>query len=130
MTKKVLVVDDNPVSRELVREVLQSPDIEVLEASNGQEALDRITASFPDLVLLDLRMPGMGGFNVLQEIRQSPRLCSIRVIAFTAHAMRGDREKGLAAGFDGYITKPIQAATLRKQIEQILFAQEGTNVGS
>lgn len=130
MMKKVLVVDDNPVSRELVREVLQSPGIEVLEAADGQEALDRIAASAPDLVLLDLRMPGMGGFSVLQAIRQNPRLRSLRVLAFTAHAMRGDREKALAAGFDGYITKPIHASILRRQVDQLLFEQETTKVCS
>ncbi len=117
---RVLVVDDNEVSRELVREVLESLRVEVIEACNGQEALDKIQASMPDLVLLDLRMPSEDGFAVLRRIRRNPSLTCLRVLAFTAHAMRGDREKALDAGFDGYITKPVQAVVLRKQVSQFL----------
>jgi CheY-like chemotaxis protein len=127
MKFRVLVVDDNPVSCELVREVLQSSGIEVVEAGSGLEALDTIRGSPPDLVLLDLRMPSMDGFSVLREIRQDPRLHRLRVLAFTAHAMRGDREKALAAGFDGYITKPIQAEVLRKQVGQFLLPRDGNH---
>ncbi len=115
--KRVLVVDDNPVSRELVREVLESPDLEVLEAANGREALLVISQALPDLVLLDIRMPELNGFDVLREIRQDSRLGSIRALAFTAFAMREERQKALAAGFDGYVTKPIDPVHLRKQIE-------------
>ncbi len=117
---RILVVDDNPLSRELVREVLQSPAIEVLEAATGREALDTIRTCAPDLVLLDLRMPLEDGFSVIRTIRQDSLLNRLRVLAFTAHAMRGDRERALDAGFDGYITKPVQAELLRKQVAQFL----------
>ncbi len=118
--KEVLVVDDNPVSRELVREVLDSEGLRVLEASDGQEALQKIAESMPALVLLDIRMPLRDGYNVLKEIRRDPRLASIRVMAFTAYAMQGDRERALAEGFDGYITKPIDALLFRREIREWL----------
>ena len=121
MKKKVLVADDNPVSRELIREVLDSPDLQILEAADGKEALEKIAEETPDLVLLDIRMPVQDGFEVLRKIRQNPRLSCIRVLAFTAFAMHEDRRKAMDAGFDGYVTKPINAPDLRKQIESFLF---------
>jgi CheY-like chemotaxis protein len=121
MIKSVLVVDDNPVSRELIREILDSPDLQVLEAANGQEAVQRIFEEMPDLVLVDIRMPVLNGFEVLRRIREDPRLSHMLVLAFTAFAMHEDREKALAAGFDGYVTKPVIAADLRKQIDSLLF---------
>jgi CheY-like chemotaxis protein len=126
MTRRVLVVDDNPVSRELVREVLESPGLQVIEAANGREALARIEESMPELVLLDLRMPLPDGYRVLEEIKQDARFGRIRVMAFTAYAMRGDSERALAAGFDGYITKPIDAVSLREQVERWLAHREGS----
>ena len=120
MTKRVLVVDDNPVTRELIREVLDSPDLQVLEAADGREAFARISEAIPDLMLLDIRMPGQSGFEVLRRIREDPRLDSLRVLAFTAFAMHEDCRKALAAGFDGYITKPINPSDLRRQIELLL----------
>lgn len=117
--RKILVVDDNLASRELLRHILKA-SCQVLEASHGQEALDKIAEAEPDLVLLDLEMPGLDGFAVLRQLRQHPRSGALRVVAVTARAMQGDRETALAAGFDGYITKPINAAALRRQVEQIL----------
>lgn len=121
MTKRILVVDDNPVSRELIREVLDFPDLEIIEAADGGEAFQKISTEMPDLVLLDIRMPVQNGFDVLRLIRQDPRFNRILILAFTAFAMREDRQKALDAGFDGYVTKPINAADLRKQIESLLF---------
>jgi two-component system, cell cycle response regulator DivK len=120
MAKKILVVDDNPVSRELIREVLDFPDWQILEAANGREALETISEEMPDLVLLDIQMPEYSGFDVLRRIKEDPRLNRIAVLAFTAFAMREDRQNALAAGFDGYVTKPINAVDLRKQIESFL----------
>jgi two-component system, cell cycle response regulator DivK len=121
MTKKILVVDDNPVSRELIREVLDFPDLQILEAADGGEALQKISEEMPDLVLLDIQMPVHSGYDVLRRIKEDPRLNRILVLAFTAFAMREDRQRALAAGFDGYVTKPINVADLRKQIESLLF---------
>jgi len=118
--KLVLVVDDDPVCRELVREALDGRDLQVLEASHGLQALEIIEQFRPDLVLLDIQMPNSSGYQVLERIRSDPALSSLRVAALTAYAMRGDREKGLSAGFDDYITKPIEVSTLRLQVETLL----------
>ena len=117
---KVLVADDNPVSRELIREVLGSDDCQVLEAADGKEALERARLTHPDVVLLDVQMPVMDGFSVLHQLRQDPRCASLPVAAITAYAMRGDRERALAAGFDDYITKPIHPAGIRNSVERLL----------
>ncbi len=118
--KKILVVDDNPVCRELMREALQGNGVEVLEACDGHQALQMIRQSPPDLVLLDLQMPPVSGYEVLAQIRSDPSTADIVVAALTAYAMRGDREKGLSAGFNDYITKPIDVANLRKSVERLL----------
>ena len=120
MMIKVLVADDNPVSRELIREVLESADYQVLEAADGKEALERARASHPDVVLLDVQMPLMDGFAVLRQLRDDPRLAALPVAAITAYAMRGDRERALAAGFDDYITKPIHPASFRDSVGRLL----------
>ena len=115
--KRVLVVDDNPAGRELVRESLQGFASSISEASNGREALEKMRAAQPDLVLLDIQMPEMDGYEVLREIRRDPALHDLRVIALTAFAMQGDRERALAAGFDDYITKPVTVAKLKAQLK-------------
>jgi two-component system cell cycle response regulator DivK len=122
VTKKVLVVDDNPISRELVREVLEDNDREVLEAENGEEALRVIAGERPDVVLLDIQLPVYDGYEVLRRVRADLKLAGLPVIALTAYAMRQDREKAFAAGFDDYITKPIDAASLRARVAKILKA--------
>ena len=117
---RILVADDNPVSRELVREILDSPDYVVIEAEDGREALELIDRMKPDLVLLDIQMPGQDGFSVIRQLRSDGRYANLPVIALTAFAMRGDREKALEAGFDGYITKPIRPSLLRERVERQL----------
>ncbi len=118
--KKILVVDDNPASRELVREILTAPTRDVLEARHGQEALEMIPVVKPDLVLLDIHMPVLDGFSVLRKIRENPRWAQLRVVAVTAFAMDGDRERALAAGFTDYITKPARPAELRSTVGRFL----------
>jgi CheY-like chemotaxis protein len=115
--KKVLVVDDNPAGRELVRECLQDYASSIMEAANGREALEKLRTSLPDLVLLDIQMPEMDGYEVLREIRRDPALKGLRVVALTAFAMQGDQERALAAGFDDYLTKPVTAAKLKAQLK-------------
>lgn len=125
MPKKILVVDDNPVSRELIREVLENSDQLVLEAENGEEALERITGENPDLVLLDIQLPVFDGYEVLRRIRSDPGWRKVPVIALTAYAMQKDREKAVAAGFDAYMTKPVDVGTLRKQVRKMLYPDIG-----
>jgi len=118
--KLVLVVDDDPVCRELISEALRGRDLQVLEASHGRLALEMIGKRRPDLVLLDIQMPNSSGYKVLEYIRSDPALSSLPVAALTAYAMRGDREKGLSAGFDAYITKPIEVSSLRLEVDRLL----------
>lgn len=116
----IVVADDNPVSRELIHEILKSPDRLIIEASDGRDALLKIEETNPDLVLLDIQMPALDGFGVLQQLRSDPRFRKLRVAALTAFAMKGDQERALAAGFDEYITKPVRSATLRAMVEKLL----------
>jgi CheY-like chemotaxis protein len=113
---KILVADDNPVSRELVREVLDDGGCVVIEAVDGREAIEKILSEDPDVALVDIHMPGVDGFGVVDTIRRDPLRIHTRMIALTASAMRGDRDRALTAGFDGYLTKPINVSELRAQI--------------
>jgi CheY-like chemotaxis protein len=118
--KTIVVADDNPVSRELISEVLESLGFQIVQAEDGGDALNKVRASRPDLVLLDIQMPVMDGFTVLEELRKNPETSELRVVALTAFAMFGDREKALEAGFNGYITKPIQISALRSAVSDLL----------
>jgi two-component system cell cycle response regulator DivK len=117
---KLLVADDSPESREFIRDTLASHNFEITEAVNGKDALSRIPEVDPDLVFLDIQMPQMDGYAVLREIRGDPRYRKLPVIALTAFAMHGDRDKALAAGFDAYISKPVDPQSLRSQVERLL----------
>jgi CheY-like chemotaxis protein len=117
---KVLIAEDNPVNLELLREILAPLQYEIVEASNGQEALAKLADAEPDVVLLDINMPVLDGFAVLHQIRQDPRLKRLLVLAITAYAMKDDRDRVLAAGFDGYLSKPIDAAALLAELRQRL----------
>jgi CheY-like chemotaxis protein len=107
----VAVVEDNADNRLLLQAILDGL-YEVVEYENGVDALAGLTAHLPDLVLLDISLPGMDGNEILVRIRADEKLRRLPVIALTAHAMAGDREKYLAAGFNDYITKPIVDETL------------------
>jgi len=95
--KKILVADDNAVSRELIREILETDDYEVIEAGDGREALEKIREHQPDLALLDIQMPVLNGNAVIHQIRADPRFSGLPVAALTAFAMQGDREKALCS---------------------------------
>jgi two-component system, cell cycle response regulator DivK len=118
--KHILIVEDKPASRELLRTVLERQGYGVNEAEDGEDALVKLRDYVPDLVLLDLQMPARNGYDVLQEIRKDPRLVKIPVVAITANAMPEDREKAIAAGFTGYIPKPVALAQLREEVRRLL----------
>ena len=107
----IAVIEDNPDNRLLLRALLED-DYHITEYETGLEALNELPWNLPRVVLLDISLPGMDGVEVLAHIRRDPRLRHLPVIALTAHAMSGDREKFLAAGFDDYIAKPIVDETL------------------
>jgi CheY-like chemotaxis protein len=120
---RVLIAEDSSVNRELLRELLEIRGHEVFEAVDGQEALDRIAQLHPDLVVLDIGMPVLDGFGVIEKIRADPQLARLPVLAATAYAMRGDRDRVLQAGFDGYVSKPISADALAQEIARVLTAK-------
>jgi CheY-like chemotaxis protein len=117
---KVLIVDDTRASRDLIRAILKGFPFEILEASHGEEALEQIRKEQPDLVLLDIEMPVLDGFSVVHRIREDARLADLPVVAVTALALEGDREKALAAGFSDYVSKPVQGSLLREKVKELL----------
>jgi CheY-like chemotaxis protein len=122
--KTVLIAEDNPTNRELLRELLEIRGYSVAEACNGQEALALIEATPPDILLLDIGMPVMDGYAVIRKIRENPRFASLPVVAVTAYAMQGDREKIMRSGFSGYLSKPINAAALGEELDRHLVKGE------
>ena len=120
--KRILVADDTENGRELVKTVLQGSGYEVLEARDGLEAVASARANPPDLIILDLHMPGLDGFGVIQELRRDQQFAHTPIVALTASAMMGDKERATAVGFTGYITKPIRLADLRREVERLLGA--------
>ncbi len=117
---RILIAEDNAVNRELLRELLEARGYAVFEACNGQEALQMIEHSLPELLLLDIGMPVLDGFAVIRRIRENPHLAMLPVVAVTAYAMRGDREKILGSGFDGYLSKPLNPSSLTAELERLL----------
>lgn len=109
--RRVMIIEDNQDNRMLLRAVLDD-SYAITEYTNGAEGLAALASDAPELLLLDISLPGMDGVEVLRRIRADPLLCHLPVIAFTAHAMSNDREKYLAHGFDDYITKPIVDETI------------------
>jgi len=118
--KKVLVADDKATGRELVRTVLENTGYQVFEASDGQQALEQARRVHPDLIILDIHMPGLDGFGVIEILRREDDFASVPIVALTASAMMGDRERAMAAGFTGYITKPIRLGALRAEVQRLL----------
>jgi CheY-like chemotaxis protein len=127
---KILIAEDNPVNRELLRELLEMRGHTIVEACDGEEALRIIEQTQPDLVLLDIGMPLLDGFGVIRKIRENPRFASMPVVAVTAYAMQGDREKILSAKFDGYLSKPVDARSLVQELDRLLSQQEEQEVSA
>lgn len=117
---RILIVDDNPVNLKLVRYVVEGHGYEVETAADAETALAAIRARRPDLILMDLQLPGTDGLELTRTIKADRATRDIRVIALTAYAMKGDREKALAAGCDDYVAKPIDTRALPKTIARHL----------
>ena len=116
--ERVLVVEDNEKNMKLVRDVLQATGYRTLEAVTGPRAVELATEHAPDLVLMDIQLPGIDGVEALRRLRADERTASIPVLALTAQAMHGDRERFLAAGFDGYLSKPVNIIELVATVKQ------------
>ncbi len=116
----ILYVEDNADNRTLVRRILTAEGYTLLEAVNATQALEILKNNKPDLILMDINMPDMDGYSLTAKIKETPELEPIPIIALTANVMRGDRERSLEAGCDGYIQKPIDIDLLSEQIERFL----------
>ena len=120
MSKRILYIEDNPENRLLMRRVLMAEGYVVEEALDGNSGLQQAVESPPDLILIDINLPEIDGYEVTARLKQLPNLTGVPIIAVTANVMKGDREKTLAAGCDGYIQKPIDVDLLPSQIESFL----------
>jgi len=116
--KRVLIVEDNEKSMKLFRDVLQATGYSTLEATTGEEAIELSLSQAPALVLMDVQLPGIDGVEALERLRQNKRTASIPVLALTAQAMSGDRDRFLDAGFDGYLSKPVDVAELLQAVRE------------
>jgi two-component system cell cycle response regulator DivK len=116
----ILYVEDNVDNRTLVRRILLSEDYNLVEAINAAEALKVLEGMKPDLILMDINMPDMDGYTLTAKIKGMPGFARVPILALTANVMRGDKEKTLEAGCDGYIQKPLDIDQLLKEIERFL----------
>jgi CheY-like chemotaxis protein len=116
--ERVLIVEDNEKNMKLVRDVLQATGYRTLEATTGEEGVELALSQAPALVLMDVQLPGIDGVEALERLRQNERTASIPVLALTAQAMSGDRERFLEAGFDGYLAKPVDVGELIETVRE------------
>jgi two-component system, cell cycle response regulator DivK len=122
MSKCILVVEDQEDNRQIVRDLLTTTDYEVMEAENGEEALAAVAKQRPDLILIDIQLPIMDGYEATRRIKADPRLSAIPIIAVTSYALSGDEEKARAAGCDDFVPKPFSPRELLAKIRKYLPA--------
>ena len=120
----ILCVEDNRRNRTLVKRILEFEGYEVKEAEDAHSTLEMLKSITPDLILMDINLPEIDGLTLTQKLRRQPKLANVPIIAITANVMRGDRERTLEAGCDGYIEKPIEVDLLVNQINSYLYLEE------
>jgi CheY-like chemotaxis protein len=116
----VLLVEDNPHNRKIFSGMLTHAGFQVVEAEDGHKALAEVKRALPDLILMDLSIPGIDGWECARRIKADPRSRKVPIIALTAHAMRGDEESALEAGCDGYLSKPISPKKVVEEVKRAL----------
>src|SRR5438876_4041946 len=114
----ILIVEDNEKNLKLVRDVLQFKGYRTIEAATAEDGMQLAQVQLPDLILMDIQLPGTDGITALHQLRAEPRTAAIPVVALTAFAMKDDRQRFLDAGFDGYLDKPINVKTFPEQVRQ------------
>ena len=120
MTQKILVVEDQEDNRIILRDLLTSAGFDVIEALNGQDGVDLAETERPDLILMDIQLPVLDGYEATRRIKANPSLSSIPIIAVTSYALSGDEAKAMAAGCDGYVTKPFRSRDLLEKVREFL----------
>jgi two-component system, cell cycle response regulator DivK len=121
---RILIVEDNPLNLKLVRDVLLTAGFDVIEARTGEDGVARAQDSEPDVILMDLQLPGLDGTQAMRAIKASPSGSGIPIVALTAFAMSEDRDQALRNGFDGYLSKPISVRDLPRQVAELLPGPE------
>lgn len=129
MPWKILIVEDNQDNRELAVKVLRNKGFETVEAVDGEEALEKAVSEKPDLILLDISLPKLNGYEVAKILKSMQEFKEIPIVAFTAHAMKGDREKVIVAGFEGYISKPINIREFPEQVKLYIRGKRESVLG-
>jgi two-component system cell cycle response regulator DivK len=129
MSKKILIVEDNPQNMRLIEMALSVDQYTLLEATNGEEALEVAQKERPDLIIMDIQLPKMSGLEVTRNLREIPEFNRTPIIAITAYAMKGDEEKALDAGCNAYLSKPIRARDLPNLIARMLLQQQEEDKG-
>jgi two-component system cell cycle response regulator DivK len=120
MSKRILVVEDQEDNRQIIRDMLSATDYEIMEAKSGEEALAAVAKQRPDLILMDIQLPGIDGYEATRRIKADPALRSISIIAVTSYALSGEEQKARAAGCDEYVPKPYSPRQLLAKIRQYL----------
>ncbi len=120
MSARILYIEDNLENRILVRRILQAEGYDIVEAENATEALAFLERELPDLILVDINMPDIDGYTLTRQLKSQERFKAVPIVALTANVMKGDREKSLRAGCDGYIQKPVDVDALPRQIARFL----------
>ena len=120
MTKKILVVEDTEDNRQILRDLLGMAGYEMIEAHDGAEGVSRAAEHKPDLILMDIQMPVMDGYEATRQIKANPELKTIPIVAVTSYALSGDEEKARAAGCDGYIAKPYSPRQMLAKVREIV----------
>lgn len=121
--ERILVVDDNPTNLKLVSDLLQWSGYQISNAMDAEHALELIRQTPPDLILMDIALPGMDGLTLTRKLKADDATKDIRIIALTAFAMKGDEQKALDAGCDGYISKPIDTRSLPDEVDRLLRSE-------
>jgi len=120
-----LIVDDNEVNRKLLEHGREGDDFEVCMAANAAEALQLLASVRPDVILMDLQLPGTSGLDLTRRLKAHPQWRDIAIIAVTSYAMKGDEQKARTAGCDGYLTKPIDVTTFVRDVRDVIARQRG-----
>ena len=129
MSKKILIVEDNPQNMRLVEMALSAESYFLLKATNGEEALEIAKKERPDLIIMDVQLPKMSGLEVTRKLREIPEFSRTPIIAITAYAMKGDKEKALDAGCNAYLSKPVRARDLPDLIAKMLLQRQEEGKG-
>jgi two-component system cell cycle response regulator DivK len=120
MSKRILVVEDQEDNRQIIRDMPTATDYEIMEAESGEQALEAVAKQRPDLILMDIQLPGIDGYETTRRIKADPALRSITIIAVTSYALSGEEQKARAAGCDEYVPKPYSPRQLLAKIRQYL----------